>query len=197
MTIGRDITVILCVVDTETTGLGIFDRKQKRDDHALSIGLVVADVDLETRHIECLDSAYSLISIPDPEMANDAYHIHGISPEMVAAAPDAAEVCRQFLQVHDSYGFEFAGAWNHRFDRYFIDKLFSRSRMRLPGLRWIEMQPEMYAKLDRYATSIACDDIKALPAHNALNDCMRALGVYATIGGFEIDISRIASKVAP
>ena len=57
------------------------------------------------------------------------------------------------------------------------------------------MQPKPYAKLDHYADSIRCEDIRALPGHNALNDCFRALGVYATIGGMEMDVSKVSARL--
>ncbi|WP_424360017.1 3'-5' exonuclease [Methanocella sp. MCL-LM] len=180
-------------MDTETTGLGIFG-KERRDDHALSIGMLVADIDLEARQITCLDCMDSLIRIPDPSKAEDTFFVHGITPEQVAAAPAPEEVCQKFLTVHGNHSFAFAGAWNHKFDKYFVDKLFKQGGVRQPGLNWIEMQPKPYAKLDNYADSIRCEDIRALPGHNALNDCFRALGVYATIGGMEMDVSKVSSR---
>ncbi len=158
----------------------------------MSIGMLVADIDLEARQVKCLDCMDSLIRIPDPGRAQETFFIHGITPDQVAAAPSPEEVCQQFLTLHGSYSFAFAGAWNHRFDRYFVDKLFKQGGARKPGFGWIEMQPRPYAKLDAYADSIQCEQIKALSGHNALNDRFRALGVYAAIGGLELDVSRVS-----
>lgn len=156
---------------------------------------MVADIDLDGRRIECLDCLGSLIRIPDPSKAQDTFFVHGITPDQVAAAPSPEEVCQRILTLHGSHSFEFAGAWNHRFDRYFVEKLFKQAGVKQPRMGWVEMQPEPYAKLDRYAESIQYEAIKALPGHNALNDCFRALGVYAAKGGFELDLTHVSGKM--
>lgn len=156
--------------------------------------MVVADVDLDSRLVKCLDCMDSLIRIPDPAKAQDTFFVHGITPEEVAAAPTPEEVCQKFLTVHGNHSFEVAGAWNHKFDKYFVDKLFKQSGIRQPGFGWIEMQPKPYAKLDAYVDSIECREIKALPGHDALNDCFRALGVYATMGGLELDLASVSGR---
>jgi hypothetical protein len=184
--------VIFGVVDTETTGLGKFDRRSPRDDDfALSIGLVIADADLDAMYLKCLDSMYSLIRIPDPSRSRDTFHIHGISEDSVATAPKPQEVCLSVLELQKRYGFDVAGAWNHRFDRYFVDRLFRLSRMERPAWDWLELQPMPYAKLDHHAQSAGNREIRSLPGHNALNDSIRALGVFAERKGFELDLSAI------
>ncbi|MCD1296266.1 hypothetical protein CUJ83_14785 [Methanocella sp. CWC-04] len=190
--------VILSVIDTETTGLGIFNRGCPcHDDHAISLGMVIADVDVDTRNIKCLDSMYSLICIPDPSRAEDTYMIHGIRSEEIEKAPSPAEVCEIFLGMRERYGFQYAGAWNHEFDKYFIRRTFKLSGLKKPALNWVEMQPRKFAKLDHYVSSVIYPEIKGLAGHNALNDCLRALGVYATLGGMELDMSLLKGKALP
>jgi hypothetical protein len=184
--------VIMGVIDTETTGLGIFNRECPcHDDYAISIGIVIADVDIDTKHIKCLETMYSLIRVPDPMRAEDTYFIHGLCCEEIEAAPSPEEVCGKILEMRDNYGLYYTGAWNHEFDKYFLRRIFRLSKMREPDFKWIEMQPRKFAKLDHYVPSIRCEEIKCLAGHNALNDSLRALGVYANIGGFELDISNI------
>ncbi len=188
--------VIFGVLDTETTGLGKFDRHAPRhDDFAISVGLVIADADLDAQQIKCTDCLYSLIRIPDPDRSKDTFHIHGISEDQVAAAPAPQDVCASILRMQERHGFDVAGAWNHRFDHYFIDRLFNLSEMEKPKWDWLEMQPAPYAKLDHHVQSVSHDDIRQLPGHNALNDSVRALGVWAHRKGFELDISPIKCKL--
>lgn len=184
--------VLLCVIDTETTGLGIFNKGSPRhDDYPVSVGAVVADVDIDHREITCLDSMYSLVRIPDPSRAEDTFFIHGITQEEIERAPMPGEVCERILSMKKIHGFDYAGAWNHQFDKYFMRKLFKLSKVRELPMNWIEMQPRKFAKLDDYVPRIVCDEIKCMPGHNALNDCYRALGVYATLGGFEIKMDMV------
>jgi DNA polymerase-3 subunit epsilon len=188
--------VIFGVLDTETTGLGKFDRYTPRhDDFAISVGLVIADADLDAQQIKCMDCMYSLIRIPDPDRSKDTFHIHGISEDLVAAAPAPQEVCASILGMQERYGFDVAGAWNHRFDRYFVDRLFNLSEMQRPKWDWLEMQPAPYAKLDHHVRTVNHDDVRKLPGHNALNDSVRALGVFAHRKGFGLDLSPIKCKL--
>jgi DNA polymerase III epsilon subunit-like protein len=184
------------VIDTETTGLGKFDRRCPRDDDfAISIGLVVADADLDRMRLKCTDCMYSLIRIPDPSRSNDTFHIHGIDAGQVASAPAPQEVCSSILALQDRHNFDVAAAWNHSFDRYFVDRLFRLSDLRQPKWDWLELQPVPYAKLDQHVQTVSHDAIKGLPGHNALYDSVRALGVFAHRKGFDLDISPIASKL--
>jgi DNA polymerase III epsilon subunit-like protein len=188
--------VIFGVLDTETTGLGKFDRRAPRhDDFAISVGLVVADADIDAEQIKCLDCMYSLIRIPDPDRSKDTFHIHGISEDRVAAAPAPQEVCASILGMQERYGFDVAGAWNHRFDHYFIDRLFRLSDLEKPEWDWLELQPAPFAKLDYHVQSVSHEDIRQLPAHNALYDSVRALGVFAHRKGFELDLAPIRCKL--
>lgn len=188
--------VIFGVIDTETTGLGVFDRYAPRhDDYAISVGMVIADADLDAQQIKCMDCMYSLIRIPDPERSKDTFHIHGISEDLVAAAPSPQDVCMAILGMQERYGFDVAGAWNHRFDRYFIDRLFKLSTMTQPRWDWLELQPVCYAKLDHHVQMVDREDIRSLPGHNALFDSIRALGVFAHRKGFELDLSPIWESI--
>jgi len=188
--------VIFGVLDTETTGLGKFDRRAPRhDDFAISLGLVIADADLEAEQIRCLDCLYSLIRIPDPERSKDTFHIHGISEDLVAGAPEPQEVCAAIGSLQERYGFDVAAAWNHRFDRYFIDRLYRLSRLERPQWDWLELQPAPFAKLDHHVQSVGRADVRSLPGHNALNDSVRALGVFAHRKGFDLDLSPIKSRL--
>jgi DNA polymerase III alpha subunit (gram-positive type) len=188
--------VIFGVIDTETTGLGKFNRYSPRhDDFAISIGLVIADADLDAERVKCMDCLYSLIRIPDPARSKDTFHIHGISEDRVASAPVPQDVCTAILRMQELYGFDVAGAWNHRFDRYFVDRMFSLSEMEKPKWDWLEMQPVPYAKLDHHVQSVSHEDVRSMPGHNALFDSVRALGVFAHRKGFELDISPIKCKL--
>ena len=188
--------VIFGVIDTETTGLGRFDRHAPcHDDFAISVGLVIADADLDAEQIKCLDCLYSLIRIPDPCRSKNTFHIPGISEDRVAAAPVPQAVCAAIWGLQVRYGFDVAGAWNHRFDRYFVDRLFGLSGMEMPKWDWLEMQPAPYAKLDYHVQTVSRDDVRKLPGHNALFDSVRALGVFAHRKGFELDLSQIKCKL--
>lgn len=176
--------VLWSVIDTETTGL--YDK-----DYAISIGTLIADINPERCTIECVDSMYSLIRIPDPAMTEKTRHIHGISPEEVAMAPGPVEVCRQYQELLDRHMFTHAAAWNHTFDRRFVEKLFDLAKMRRPTLHWIEMQPFCRARLDSHVCNLKYDSIRKLPGHHALKDCARAIGVYAEGNGYELDTSSV------
>jgi hypothetical protein len=88
-----------------------------------------------------------------------------------------------------------AAAWNHRFDQYFVDRLFRLSDVEMPKWDWLELQPVPYAKLDCHVQTVSHDDIRKLPGHNALFDSVRALGVFAYRKGFELDLSQIKCKL--
>lgn len=188
--------VFFGVVDTETTGLGIFNKPSPRhDDYAVSIGLTIADADFDMQHIDCIDCFYSLVRIPDPARSRETFHIHGISEDRIASAPSPQDVCASIRGLQERYGFEVTGAWNHRFDQYFVDRLFKQSAGEQPGWRWLEMQPVPYAKLDKHAAAVSHEEVRSLPAHNALTDSIRALGVFADNNGFDMDLSRIRHKL--
>jgi DNA polymerase III epsilon subunit-like protein len=176
--------VLWSVIDTETTGL--YD-----EDNAVSLGTLITDINPDRRTIECIDSMYSLIRIPDPSMAEKTRHIHGISPEEVASAPGPAEVCRQYTKLLDCHGFRHAAAWNQSFDRRFVEKLFDRAEMKRPTLHWVEMQPFHRARLDSHVCHLKCGSIRALPGHHALKDCARAIGVYAENNGYVLDTASV------
>jgi DNA polymerase III epsilon subunit-like protein len=181
--------VLWSVIDTETTGL--YD-----EDYAVSLGTLIADINPERRMIECVDSMYSLIRIPDPSMTEKTRHIHGISSEEVARAPGPAEVCGQYLKLLDQHEFRHAAAWNQSFDRRFVEKLFDQAEMKRPVLRWMEMQPFHRARLDSHACNLKCDSIRALSGHHALKDCARAIGVFAENNGYALDTSSVMKALS-
>lgn len=176
--------VLWSIIDTETTGL--YD-----EDYAISLGTLVADIDSNNGIIECIDSMYSLIRIPDPSMAEKTRFIHGIHAEEVANASEPVEVCRQYAQMQERYGFGHAAAWNQPFDRRYVEKLFKQAHMKPPSLKWVEMQPFNRARLDTYTGQLKCKDIRMLSGHHALKDCARALGVYAEYNGYKLDVSSL------
>ena len=173
--------VLWSVIDTETTGL--YD-----EDYAISLGTLIADVDADRGTIECIDSMYSLIRIPNPSMTEKTRFIHGIYPEEVASASEPVEVCGRYVQMQERYGFSHVAAWNQSFDRRYVEKLFRQADMKLPSLKWVEIQPFNRARLDTYASQLKCKDIRKLSGHHALKDCARALGVYAEYNGYKLDV---------
>lgn len=173
--------VLWSVIDTETTGI-------VAGDYAISLGTLVADIDLEEGTIECIDSMYSLICIPEPSMAERTRWIHGISPENVATAPPPSDVCSQYLELKSNHCFIHAAAWNHPFDRRFVEKLFNLAKVKVPALQWEELQPKPYARLDKYVPRLKCEYAKSLSGHHALMDCARALCVYAEYNGYDLDV---------
>jgi DNA polymerase-3 subunit epsilon len=181
-------TVLWGVVDTETTGLTAAD-------HAISLGVLIAEVDHSGGTITCLDSIYTLIRIPDPSMAEQTKFIHGISQEEVEGAPVSAEVCMKFLDLKRRHRFSYIAAWNHRFDRRYLEKLFALAGIPAPAVSWVEMQPAPYAKLDTHACQLRCGEIRSLPGHNALNDCVRALGVYAEHNRYDLDMPSLIRAI--
>lgn len=181
MTNWRVSMVLWSVIDTETTGL--FD-----EDYAISFGTLIADVDTYKNTIECIDSMYSLIRIPNPLMTNKTKFIHGIRSEDIANAPEPFEVCGQYTRLLRQYNFKHAAAWNQSFDRRYLEKLFRQADIKLPLLEWIEMQPFTRARLDTHAGQLKCMDIRRLSGHHALKDCARALGVYAEYNGYTLDV---------
>lgn len=175
---------IWSVVDTETTGIS-------SNHYAISIGTLIADIDQKQNSIECIDSMYSLIQIPDPSMAELTKWIHGISTKQVSTAPLPSDVCNEYLKLKRKHRFKYAAAWNHPFDRRFIEKMFNMAEMNAPALIWKELQPIPFAKLDRHACNLNCNAIRNLKGHNALNDCARALGVYAEYNDYNLDVTSL------
>src|SRR5208337_1962329 len=91
---------LLCVIDTETTGLGKFDRsKPGRIDYPISIGAVIADVNVIKQQVRYVDGIYSLIRIPDTSRAEDTMLIHGILPEELDSAPGPELVCLKLNEL--------------------------------------------------------------------------------------------------
>jgi DNA polymerase-3 subunit epsilon len=190
---------LLCVIDTETTGLGKFDRSHPgRIDYPISIGAVIADVNMVTRQVRYVDGMYSLIRIPDTSRAEDTMLIHGILPEELDDAPRPAAVCQQLNALLSKYKTMPVGAWNYQFDKYFVDVLFRMARMVPPSLVWTEMMPASYSSLDRYVTKcVTHNGVLCLEAHNAFNDCIRALGVHAALQGYRLELSGIGHGKPP
>lgn len=184
---------LLCVIDTETTGLGKFDRRKPvYDDYPISLGAVIADVNSSLRTVTCVDGMYSLIRIPDPSRAQRTMMIHGILPEEVEQAPPAKLVCNDMLHLLKRHDRMHVGAWNHQFDRYFVEILYAMARMPPPALKWVEMMPYEKASLDRcVANYVRHEEVRCLDAHNAFNDCIRALSVHAALRGYTLDISKV------
>lgn len=181
---------LLCVIDTETTGLGKFDRgNPRRVDYPISIGAVIADVNMARKHVRCADGMYSLIRIPDTSRAEDTMLIHGILPEELDSAPAPAKVCRTLNAMLSKYDAMPVGAWNYQFDKHFVNVLFGMARMLPPSLVWIEMMPERYACLERYVRAcVTHDGVLRLEAHNAFNDCIRTLAVHAALNGYTFEL---------
>ena len=176
----------LCVIDTETTGLGKFDRSNpERKDYPISIGAVIVDIYNHDKSIQYVDGMKSLIRIPCPSKARDTMLIHGIMPEDLENAPKPAEVCKALTGLITRHDITYAAAWNYKFDRHFVDLLFDMAHMRPPSLKWGEMMPERYSSLEKYVSKYARDErIRSLEAHDAFNDCIRALEVYAVLHGY-------------
>ena len=187
---------LISVVDIEATGLGKFDTTHyKEDDYPVSIGIIVASVEEEKKVIRCIDSYTSLIKIPNPSKVEKTSLIHSIFPEDLENAPGPKEVCRHVIDLYNKYGLSLAGAWNHRVDRYFFDILFKMGKMEQPTLKWIEMQPERMASLELYVLKCVNDpDVLSAEAHDALNDCVRAIGVMAALKGCTLDLSGVRNK---
>lgn len=176
----------LCVIDTETTGLGKFDKSNPaRKDYPISIGAVIADVSVQDKSIRYVDGMKSLIRIPCPSKARDTMLIHGIMPEDLESAPKPAEVCEELMGLLSKHDIVHAAAWNYRFDKHFVDILFEMAHMRPPSLKWMEMMPERYSSLEKYVSKwVRNERIRSLEAHDAFNDCIRALEVYAVLQGY-------------
>ena len=190
---------LLCVIDTETTGLGKFDRSRPgRIDYPISIGAVIADVNMLKKQVRYVDGMYSLIRIPDTSRAQDTMLIHGIMPEELDSAPLPAKVCLDLKALLLKYETMPAGAWNYRFDKHFVNVLFGMAHMIPPSLVWKEMMPSSFASLDRCVKAyVRHDGIRCLEAHNAFNDCIRALGVYAALQGYSLELSGIGDDKSP
>jgi DNA polymerase-3 subunit epsilon len=184
---------LISVVDTETTGLGKFDKRGLQEqDYPISIGIVVADVDECSKTIKCLDGMYSLIRIPNPSLAERTMLIHHILPEEVESAPSPRYVCKCVLDLFKRHGIMPICAWNYPVDKYFMDILFKMARLESPVIKWVEMKPEARACLETYVNSCVHEErILGLEAHNAFNDCNRTLGVYAALEGFALDLSGV------
>jgi hypothetical protein len=190
---------LLCVIDTETTGLGKFDRSRPgRIDYPISIGAVIADVNVLKKEVRCVDGMYSLIRIPDTSRAQDTMLIHGILPEELDSAPRPAKVCLELKALLSKYEEMPVGAWNYRFDKHFVNVLFDMAHMIPPSLAWREMMPSSYASLDRYVKAcVRHDSVLCLEAHNAFNDCIRALGVHAALHGYGLELPGIVDGKLP
>lgn len=191
---------LISVLDFEATGLGKFDRAGgKEDDYPVSVGIVVARVDDGEKVVRCIDSFQSLIRVPNPMKVEETAFLHGIFPEDLENAPRPKDVCRQIVDLYRKHGLSSAGAWNCRVDRYFFDALFRMGKTEPPALRWIEMQPERRASLEHYVSRCVTDrQVLMLDAHDALNDCLRALGVMAALKGYALDLSGVRpGAVAP
>jgi hypothetical protein len=181
---------LLCVIDTETTGLGKFDRCDPgRVDYPISIGAVIADLNHIKRQVRYVDGMYSLIRIPDTSRAQDTMLIHGILPEELDSAPAPAKVCKDLNTILSKYETMPVGAWNYQFDKYFVSVLFRMASMLPPALAWKEMMPAPYCALDRYVNAcVKHDSVLGLDAHNAFNDSIRALAVHAALHGYELEL---------
>jgi len=190
---------LLCVIDTETTGLGKFDRSNPgRIDYPISIGAVIADVNVIKKQVRCVDGLYSLIRIPDTSRAEETMLIHGILPEELDSAPRPGMVCLQLNELLSKYETMPIGAWNNQFDKHFVDVLFRMAHMVPPSLVWSEMMPSSYASLDRFVKAyVKHDEVLCLEAHNAFNDCIRALGVYAVLHGYQLELSGLGNGKQP
>lgn len=190
---------LLCVIDTETTGLGKFDRSRPmRIDYPISIGAVIADINMVEKRIRYVDGMYSLIHIPDTSRALDTMLIHGILPEDLDDAPLPAKVCLELKTLLLKYEAMPAGAWNYRFDKHFVNVLFGMARMVPPSLVWKEMMPSSRASLDRYVKAyVTHDGVRRLEAHNAFNDCIRALGVHAALQGYSLELTNKRNDKSP
>lgn len=184
---------LISVLDVEATGLGKFDNtSRKEDDYPVSVGIVVANIDDETREVRCIDSFHSLIRIPNPLKVEETAFLHNIFPEDLENAPKPKEVCKQIIELYKKYGISSTGAWNHRVDRYFIDILFRMGKVEQPALKWIEMQPEHRASLEQCVLKYVNNpEVLGLDAHDALNDCVRTIGVIAAMKGYALDLSGI------
>jgi DNA polymerase-3 subunit epsilon len=181
---------LLCVIDTETTGLGKFDRScPGHIDYPISIGAVIADVNTITKQVHIIDGMYSLIRIPNTSMAENTMLIHGILPEELDNAPQPTKVCIEFKSLLSKYDSTPIGAWNYQVDKYFVDILFHMAHMVSPNLVWKEMMPSPYASLDRHVKAcVTHEGVLCLEAHNAYNDCIRALGVYTATKGYKLEL---------
>jgi hypothetical protein len=181
---------LLCVIDTETTGLGKFDHSVKgKVDYPISLGAVIADVNILEKRVRYVDGMHSLIRIPDTSRAEDTMLIHGILPKELDDAPQPADVCTAFKGLLSRYEDMPACAWNYRFDKHFVDLLFRMGHMVTPELAWKEMMPTPYAGLERYVRScVTQEGVLGLDAHNAFNDCIRALAVHAALHGYSLEM---------
>lgn len=182
--------VLRGIIDFETTGLN-----KGRRDFAISIGTLITDFDTNDGTIECIDSLYSLIHIPNPTMVKDTEHIHGITIEEVTKAPDSSYVCSEFLKLKSQHKLRQAAAWYYPFDKGFFERLFERADVKAPVLKWNELQPRSFAKLDDFTPLVKCDLVRKLPAHHALRDCARALCVYAENNGYTLDIPSLSNEL--
>ncbi len=190
---------MLCVIDTETTGLGKFDRCDPgRVDYPISVGAVIADVDQLKRRVRYVDGMYSLIRIPDTSRAEDTMLIHGILPEELNIAPAPSKVCKDLNAMFSKYAAMPVGAWNYQFDKHFVNVLYKMARMQPPALAWKEMMPAPYCALDRYVKAcVKHDEILSLEPHNAFNDSVRALAVHAALHGYELELPCTGSARKP
>jgi DNA polymerase III subunit epsilon len=98
------------VVDVETTGFGKSDR-------VVEIAVVV----LDARDLSVVDEFETLLN---PMRDIGAVHVHGITPNMVEAAPTFDEVAATLTRV---LGGNVIVAHNLPFDRRFLLQEFSRS----------------------------------------------------------------------
>src|SRR5271157_2354600 len=111
--------VLRSIIDFETTGLNKW-----HSDYAISMGTLIVDFDNDDSTIKYIDSLYSLIHIPNPAMAKDTHHIHGISTIEVAKAPEPSHVCTEYLNLKRQYKFKQAAAWYYPFDKGFFERLY-------------------------------------------------------------------------
>jgi len=154
-------------LDTETTGL------HPPDDKLVEVA-IVAD-----------DGETVLDTLVNPERPiGFATQIHGISDEMVAAAPTMENL---WPQIHDIVTGNHIVIYNAQFDtRFFPDQLNCAAKISCAMLRFAPIYGEMHSYYGDYAwqkltTAAACIDYEWVgDAHRALADTLatRALWIW-------------------
>jgi len=145
--------------DTETTGIN------SSQDHIIEIAAYDAGT---------MKSFSSLIN-PHATVPEEATRIHGITQEMVDAAPDAKEVFAEFSEFCEGRSALIAHN-NEAFDRPFLEKAYARIELEIPE-EWVFVDTLKWAR--RYRPDLPkhtlqflreVHHIEANQAHRALDD---------------------------
>jgi DNA polymerase-3 subunit epsilon len=169
------------VLDSETTGLG-------DEDEVIELALV---------HWSGTVLFSSLIQPQDPQRADLATPIHGITSQLLSSAPSFPEVWPTIQAI--LRGSRRVLVYNAAFDRRLLAATASRNGLRLPGCMWdylMEQYAVYHGAWSSYHRSytwqkleVACADLTITvigETHRATVDALSALGVLKALAALDI-----------